>query len=201
MVFLLDFFPVVVFFIAYYIPEEQSQRLFVATAAIMVAIIIQVLTHWLIYRKVKKMHLITLAIILILGGATLLTQDKRFFLWKPTIVNWLFALVFVASEWIGNKPIIQRMLEETVHLPAKIWLNLNRMWTVFFLFLGGINLYVAYYFSEQIWVNFKLFGMLGLTLLFTIAQAIYLSIHAGITTPQDNSLKEEILDSKPTKKQ
>jgi len=175
MKFLFDYFPIVAFFIAYYIPDDLSQRMFLATAVAIIAVIIQVTLYWLIYRRVEKMHLITLVIILILGGATLITQDKRIFMWKPTAVNWLFALAFLGSEFIGEKPLIQRMMEHAIDIPTQVWVNLNRGWTVFFLFMGSVNLYVAFNFAEHIWVNFKLFGMLGLTLLFAVGQAIYMS--------------------------
>ncbi len=175
MKFLFDFFPVVAFFVAYYIPDDLAQRMFFATAVTIIAVIIQVSAYWLLYRRVEKMHLATLVIILILGGITLFTQDKRFFMWKPTVVNWLFALAFLASEFIGNKNLVQRIMEHAIKIPAQAWVNLNRGWILFFLSMGGANLYVAFNFAEHVWVNFKLFGMLGLTLLFGIIQAVYLS--------------------------
>ena len=177
MKFLFDFFPVVAFFIAYYIPDDLSERMFLATGVAIIAVIIQVAAYWIVKHRVEKMHIITLAVILILGGATLLTRDKHFFMWKPTVVNWLFAVVFLGSQFIGKKPIIQRMLEHALSVPDRIWMNLNLSWVLFFTFLGGINIYVAYNFAEHIWVNFKLFGMLGLTLLFAVGQAIYMSRH------------------------
>lgn len=179
---LIDFFPVLAFFIAYYIPDDLTQRMYLATAAAIVAAIIQVTVYWLIYRRFEKMHLITLAIILVLGGLTLLLQDRRFFMWKPTAVNWLFATAFLISEFIGKKPLIQRMMDHALSVPAPVWYTLNRSWIVFFIFSGALNLYVAYTFAENIWVNFKLFGILGLTLMFAMGQAVYLAKH--ITEPE-----------------
>ncbi len=175
MKFLFDFFPVAAFFIAYYIPDDLAQRMFVATAVAIIAVIIQVSVYWLIYRRVEKMHLVTLVVILILGGITLITHDKRFFMWKPTVVNWVFAMALMASEFIGKKNLMQRLMEHAIEMPAHVWVKLNRGWMLFFVFMGGINLYVAFNFVEHVWVNFKLFGILGLTLLFAIAQTVYLS--------------------------
>lgn len=174
---LIDFFPVIAFFIAYYIPDDLNQRMYIATTAAIIAAIIQVSLYWILHRKFEKMHLMTLAIILILGGLTLFLQDKRFFMWKPTAVNWLFAVAFIISEYIGSKPLIQRMMDHALNLPPKIWYRLNRSWTVFFIFSGAVNLFVAFNFAENIWVNFKLFGILGMTLLFAVGQAFYLAKH------------------------
>lgn len=184
MKFLIDFFPVLAFFIAYYIPDNLEQRMYMATAAAIVAAFVQVSLYWLIHRRFEKMHLITLVIILVLGGLTLLLHDKRFFMWKPTVVNWLFAVAFLISEFIGKKPMIQRMMDHAINIPKPIWYTLNRSWTVFFIFSGAINLYVAFNFPENIWVNFKMFGILGLTLLFAIAQAFYLAKH--MVEPEQN---------------
>lgn len=183
---LIDFFPVLAFFIAYYIPDDLTQRMYTATAAAIVAAFIQVGAYWYINRKFEKMHLVTLAIILVLGGMTLLFHDKRFFMWKPTVVNWLFAAAFLVSEFVGKKPLIQRMMDHAINIPAPIWYTLNRSWIAFFIFSGAINLYVAFNFAENIWVNFKLFGILGLTLLFAIGQAFYLAKYMS-EPGQDNS--------------
>lgn len=172
---LFDFFPVIAFFIAYYLPEDRAQAIYLATAVAIVAAAIQITAYWLVKKRVEKMHIITFLVILFLGGATLLLQDKRYFMWKPTAVNWLFALVFIGSEFIGRKNMIQRMMDHAISVPAQVWKILNRSWTGFFLLMGGLNLYVAYTFSEQFWVNFKLFGMLGLTLIFAVGQAVYMS--------------------------
>ncbi len=175
---LFDYFPIVAFFLAYYIPEvDAGQRLLFATAVAMVAVCMQVFLWWLIYRRFESMHLISLVAILILGGATLLTEDKRFFLWKPTVVYWLFSLIFLASEWIGNKPLIQRFMEGSISLSQTFWLRLSRAWVLFFVFMGILNLLVAFNFPEAVWVNFKLFGTLVLTVIFALLQAVFISRH------------------------
>jgi intracellular septation protein len=184
---LFDFFPVLAFFIAYYIPDDLTQRMYFATAVTIVAVIIQISMYWIIYRRFEKMHLITLAIILMLGGLTLLLQDKRFFMWKPTAVNWLFAVAFLISEFIGKKPLIQRMMDHAITIPENVWYTLNRSWIAFFIFSGTINLMVAYRFAEDIWVNFKVFGILGMTMLFAIGQAFYLARY--MTEPENTGEK------------
>lgn len=175
MKFLIDFFPVVAFFIAFYVPEDRSQGIYVATAVAIAASFVQVAVWWLLTRRFEKMHLITLGILVALGTATLLLHDERFIKWKPTAVYWLFAIVLLGSQWLSHKNIVQRMMEHAVTLPPNAWYNLNISWAVFFLFSGTANLYVAYNFSDEIWVNFKLFGILGLTLLFAIGQGFYMN--------------------------
>ena len=177
MKFLFDFFPVVAFFIAFYIPENREQGIYLATFVAICASFIQVGVYWFVHRRFEKMHLITLALLVILGGATLLLHDERFIKLKPTAVNWVFALVFLGSQFIGNKPLVQRMMEQAVTVPRAIWTNLNMSWVIFFITMGVANLYVANNFSSEVWVNFKLFGILGLTFVFVFAQAIYMSRH------------------------
>jgi intracellular septation protein len=173
MKFLFDLFPVLLFFIAY-----KMYDIYVATAVIIVASFLQVGFVWLKHRRVEKMHLITLGLVLFLGGATLLLHDPIFIYWKPTIVNWAFAVAFLGSEFIGKKNLLQRMLDSQITLSSKpVWRNLNLAWVVFFIAMGVINLYVAFNFDEDTWVNFKLFGMMGLTIIFVIGQSFYLAKH------------------------
>ncbi len=121
------------------------------------------------------MHLVTLGLIVILGGATLWLQDERFIKWKPTLVNWMFALAFFGSQFIGKKPLVERMMGAAVQLPGEIWKRLNLVWVVFFVLMGVANLYVVFNYDTDTWVNFKLFGMMGLTFAFVIGQAFYLA--------------------------
>jgi intracellular septation protein len=174
---LFDFIPVLVFFIAFKIPEDPHQGILLATVVAITASLLQVTLFWIKNRRVENMHLITLAIIVVLGGATLLLQDERFIKWKPTAVNWLFALTFLVSQFIGKKNLVRRMMESTIRLPDPIWSRLNLSWVIFFVATGSANLYVAYNFNTETWVNFKLFGIMGLTMLFVIAQAAYLMRH------------------------
>ena len=125
------------------------------------------------------MTLISTALVLILGGISLLLRNELIFKWKPTILFWIMAVVFMASQYIGQKPIAQRFLEtaakEEISVSHDDWRTVNLMWVVFFTTVGGINLYVAYTFPENVWVNFKLFGLTGLTFVFVLVQATWLA--------------------------
>ncbi len=171
MKFLFDLFPILLFFIAYKVYD-----IYVATAVIIVASIIQVVWFWFKHHRIDKMHLITLALVVTLGGATLLLHDENFIKWKPTIVNWAFAIVFFGSHFIGKKTLLQRMLDSQIEVTKQhVWKVLNIAWVAFFVTMGIINLYVAFNFDTDTWVNFKLFGLMGLTLIFVIGQGIYLA--------------------------
>jgi len=172
MKFLYDFFPIVLFFIAY-----KLYGMYVATAVIIVSSLLQVGYSWFRHRKVEKMHLITLVIVLVFGGLTLILQDPVFIKWKPTVVNWLFAVAFLGSQFIGAKTLVERMMSTQIELPSPVWRRLNLTWVAFFIVSGAANIYVAYNYSEDTWVNFKLFGVLGLTIAFIIIQAFYISRH------------------------
>lgn len=167
-----DFFPIFIFFVSY-----KLFGIYNATAIAMVASFLQVAFYRLKYKRYEKAHLISLGIIFILGGATLFFHNPWFIKWKPTGIYWLSSLVFLGSAFIGNKPLIQKMMEGNISLPSNVWYRLNYAWTVFFILMGGINLYVAYYYSTDVWVNFKLFGGAGFTLIFVFLQAIYLTRH------------------------
>lgn len=169
---LFDFFPILIFFVSY-----KLFGIYDATAIAMVASLIQVVFHRLKHQRYEKMHLISLAIIFILGGATLFFHNPWFIKWKPTGIYWLTSLVFLASPFVGKKPLIQKMMDGNINLPEKIWYRLNYAWALFFVLMGSANLYVAYYYDTNIWVNFKLFGGAGFTLLFVFLQAIYLTKH------------------------
>lgn len=183
MKFLYDFFPILLFFIAY-----KMYGIYAATVVAIVASIIQVGTFWLKHRRFENMHLVTLGLIVVLGGATLWLQDERFIKWKPTLVNWLFGLAFLGSQFIGKKPLVERMMSAAVQLPNEIWGRLNLIWVIFFVFMGVANLYVVYNYDTDTWVNFKLFGMMGLTFAFVIAQAFYLARHM---TEDEAEVEEE----------
>ncbi len=180
---LFDFFPILLFFIAY-----KAYDIYAATLVAIVASIAQVGWARFKHGKVETMHLVTLGLIIVFGGATLLLQDETFIKWKPTVVNALFAAVFLASQFIGKKTIVERLMSASITLPAPIWIRLNWSWVIFFSTLAALNLYVAYGFDTDTWVNFKLFGMLGLTLAFLIAQGFYLSRHMIDT---DSELEKE----------
>ncbi len=168
---LVDYIPLVVFILAYF-----YQDIFFATGMLMVAMPVVLALQWLMTKKINKIYAASTVLVLVLGGATLAFKNPTFLYWKPTVLNWLIAIVFLGSQWIGDKTVVQRMLENAAELSADQWIRLNQIWVVFFSIVGGINIYVAYNFSEAFWVKFKLFGMLGLTLIFVIIQSIWLTL-------------------------
>jgi len=170
MKFLFDFFPIVLFFAAY-----KYANIYVATSVAIAASIGQVGYNWFKHGRVETMQWITLVLIVVFGGATLWLQDEMFIKWKPTVLNWMFAVAFLGSQYIGKKSLVERMLAANISLPQDVWTRLNWSWVTFFVFLGGANLYVVYNFDTDTWVNFKLFGMMGLTIAFVLLQAMFLS--------------------------
>lgn len=172
---LFDFLPVIAFFVAYKLAD-----IYVATLVIIVATVIQVSIHWLRTRRLNPMHLVSTGLIMIFGGLTLVIRDTSFIMWKPTVVNWLFAAAFLVSLWrrFGDRPLIQRLMSATdaeFSLSPPLWRRLNWMWIGFFILMGAANLAVFHYFDEATWVDFKLFGMLGLTLVFIVAQGFWIA--------------------------
>ena len=175
---LFDFFPIILFFVTFKFFDDQQQGILYATAVVIVATMVQVGVTWFARRKVEKMHLVTLVLVVVLGGITLALKDEIFIKWKPTVVNWLFGLAFLATQLVGKTTLVERVMGANVALPAAIWRRLNASWVTFFAAVGALNLYVVYNFDTDTWVNFKLFGMLGLTLIFVLAQAAYMMRHA-----------------------
>lgn len=181
---LVDFLPVVAFFIAY-----KLSGIYVATAVLIVAVILQSIVQWRRKGKLSNMHLISAALVLVFGGLTLAIQDEVFIMWKPTVVNWLFACGFLASQLraFGGRPLVERLMTTVgteVDLTARQWTQLNLMWVAYFALMGIANWVVFRNFDESTWVNFKLFGMLGMTLVFVTIQGFWI---AARTRPQDAS--------------
>lgn len=170
MKFLFDLFPVVLFFVAF-----KVWGIYTATAVAIAASFAQIGWVWLRHRKVEPMLWASLAIIVVFGGATLLLRDETFIKWKPTVLYWLFAAVLAGGELFFRRNLMKSMLAHQVQLPASAWRRLNWSWAGFFAFMGAANLYVAYSFSTDKWVDFKLFGGIGLMLLFVLAQALFLA--------------------------
>jgi len=182
MKFMFDFFPVLLFFIVY-----KAYDIYTATAVLIIACFVQTAGHWAIHRRFEKSHLITLVLVSLFGGATLLLQDEMFIKWKPSVINWLFGVAFIGSQFIGEKSLIQRMLGAQLELPQTIWRNLNSAWATFFIALGFVNLYVVYNFDTDTWVDFKLFGLMGLTLGFMLLQGLYLAKHIKEVPAEDDA--------------
>jgi len=196
MKFLFDLMPVLLFFAAYKLAgmnDAEAARLatsllgaditakqapiLIATAVTIVATFVQIALVWFKHRKVDTMLWVSLAIVTLLGGATLFFHDPTFIKWKPTAVYWLFGVVLLGSATLLKKNLIRAVLEAQMQLPDPIWSRLNTAWALFFVLMGFLNIYVAFNYAEDTWVNFKLFGGTGLMLVFVVAQGLYLSRH------------------------
>ena len=182
----IDFLPVVAFVVAYWLTDFHT-----AVMVIMAAMLIQVSLTWLITRTVNRMTLASTVLVVVLGGVSLILKNDLIFKWKPTILNWAFAAVFFGSQFIGDRPVVQRLLQsvakEEITLNRRDWHTLNLMWVMFFVLSGVANIYVAYNFPEKIWVNFKLFGLLGLTIVFVLLQSVWLSRRDSQASPDTQS--------------
>lgn len=174
MKFFFDLFPVVLFVATYMLTDS----IYLATAVIIPASIAQVVFARVRYGKVDKMLWASLVLILVMGGLTLALQDKRFIMWKPTLLYWLFAVVLALAPLVNGTNLIRTILGKELSAPDHVWSKLNLSWVGFFVAMGVLNLYVAYTFSERFWVQFKLWGGLGLMLAFVVAQALVLSRYA-----------------------
>ena len=170
MQFFIDFLPIILFFIAY-----KFFNLFIATYVAIAAAILHIVYMRLKGKKIEFMQWATLATICVLGGATLFFQNELFIKWKPTAVYWLLSLGFLTSQFVGQKPLARRMMERSLTLADSQWKKLNLSWVLFFTIMGGLNIFVLTYYDTNTWVNFKLFGTLGLTLVFILGQAFILS--------------------------
>ena len=174
-----EFVPIVVFVITYYFTD-----IYYATAALMIAVTIQVGAMRLAGREIGHQLMVTFWLSLVFGGLTLLYQDKTFIQWKPTILNWLLACALIGSHYVGNRNLVQRMLDAQLTLPTRAWSHLNFGWAGGFTLAGILNLYVAYNFSESFWVSYKLIGGFGLTLLYVLATVAYLAATGHLEEPE-----------------
>jgi len=178
MKFLFDIFPLLLFFAAF-----KVYGIYVATAVAIVASFAQVAFYWFRHRKFETMHLITLAVIVVFGGLTLALHNDTFIRWKPTILYWIFAVLVLGSHFVGAKTAMERLLGNQLALNAQVWRYYNLSWGLFFIVAGALNLYVAFFYAldqaenvrQATWVNFKVFGLLGLTLGFAVIQALFLA--------------------------
>ena len=193
----IDFIPLLLFFIVTKLDprvieiaghELSFGGIYSATAVLIVSSIVVYGAIFISQRKLEKSQWLTLIACLVFGGLTLAFHSETFLKWKAPVVNWLFALAFAGSHFIGDKVLIKRMMGHALSLPDAIWTRLNVAWIGFFLFCGAANLFVAFTY-QSIWVDFKVFGSLGMTVLFLIAQGIYLSRHLHDTDPTDTTPK------------
>lgn len=203
MKFLFDLFPVILFFGSYswakshmasaqaiadrYLSAfvagpaipESSVPILLATALAIVASALQIVYLFLRKRKIEATLWVSLIVITVFGGATIYFGSEEFIKWKPTVLYWLFAGALLVSNLAFRKNLIRTMMEKKIQLPDPVWQKLNVAWIVFFAFMGVLNLYVAFWggFETSTWVSFKLFGGMGLMLVFVVGQSIYLSRH------------------------
>lgn len=174
---LIDFFPIILFFVAF-----KVWGIYTATAVAIVATVAQIAYLRLKHGKVEPTQWVSLGVIVLFGGATLLAHNDSFIKWKPTVLYWLMGGALLIGQLLFRKNLLRSVMGAQLQLPDAIWLRLNWAWTAFFAAMGALNIWVAYSFDTDTWVNFKLFGGMGLMLAFVIAQAIYMSRYL----PQDD---------------
>ncbi|MEP8701755.1 septation protein A [Enterobacter roggenkampii] len=174
----LDFLPLAVFFAVY-----KLYDIFAATKALIIVTAVVLIYSWIRYRKVEKMALITFVLVAVFGGLTIALHDVEFIKWKVTVIYALFAAALLFSQWFMKKPLIQSMLGKELTLPQGVWSRLNIAWAIFFILCGLANIYIAFWLPQDIWVNFKVFGLTALTLIFTLLSGVYIYRHM----PQDDN--------------
>ncbi len=195
----IDFIPLLLFFIVYKIEPRIVEiaghslsvgGIYSATAMLIISSLVVYGILFIKQRKLEKSQWLTLIACLVFGSLTLAFHSETFLKWKAPVVNWLFALAFAGSHFIGDKLLIKRIMGHALTLPDAVWTRLNLAWIGFFLFCGAANLFVAFTY-QSIWVDFKVFGSLGMTLLFLVAQGIYLSRHLHDTDAPTTHSKSE----------
>lgn len=167
---LFDLFPILLFFIAF-----KVKGIFVATAVAIAATVLQIIWSKYKHGKVDTMLWVSFAIIGVFGGATLALHDETFIKFKPSVLYWLFSVILLGSNLLFKKNLMRSLLSEKMALPVRVWNRLNLSWSLFFAVLGFLNLYVAFNYSTDAWVNFKLFGFTGMMLVFILAQSAWLA--------------------------
>jgi len=197
---LAEFIPIVLFFIVYQMKGTSIELggwshtldgIFSATAVLMAATLTQVVISSVIARRLEKIQVWLLLAVLIFGGATLFFRNQLFIQWKPTIFNWALGLAFGASQFIGKKNLMERTLGSQLQLPHVAWRRLNLIWTANFAVVGALNLYVAYYYSEDTWVSYKLYSSIGFTVVLTLLSAFLISPHLKDEIDNDQKADDE----------
>lgn len=181
---LLDFLPLIVFFVVY-----KLHDIFWATGALIAATLVAFLYSWYKFGKVEKPMLVTMILVVVFGGLTIYFHNPEFIKWKVTIIYSLFAGALLIGQWFFKKLLIQSMLGKEITLPQAVWQRLNTAWALFFIACGLLNIYVAFWLSEALWMNFKVFGLTGLTLLFTLVCGVYIYRH--LPAEQNNNGSEQ----------
>lgn len=171
MKFLIDFFPILLFFIAYKMGDIYN-----ATGILMAATVLQMLIIWRLDGRLQTMHKVTLALVLGFGALTLALQDERFIKWKPTVLYAGLALALAFSQWVMRRNVLQLLLGSQLALPPPVWARLNVAWVLYCAFMSALNAYVVMYYSTEAWVDFKLWGYV-FPLAFIIGQGLYIARH------------------------
>jgi intracellular septation protein len=191
---LLEFIPIALFFITYQLKGESIalggweytfDGMFSATAVLMIATVLQVVATYALTREFEKRLMWLLLAVMVFGGATLIFRNQMFIQWKPTIFNWALAVAFGGSQFFGDKNLMERTLGSQIHLPKAVWAKLNLLWVSNFAIVGALNLLVAYGYSEDVWVSYKLYSAIGFTLLLTILTALLISPHLKDEQPEE----------------
>jgi intracellular septation protein len=204
---LLYFLPIILFFVAFKAADANKEAaaalatghfgflvsggvvgpgeapVLLATVVVIVATLLQVAYLAARGRKIDLMLWVSLALVVVMGGLTIWLHSETFIKWKPTLLYWVMGSAFALAPLLFGKNLLKLLLGEQLQLPAPVWQRLNLAWVLFFAAMGGLNLWVAFTFSTDAWVNFKLFGSLGLMLVFTIAQGLYLARHLPDEAP------------------
>jgi intracellular septation protein len=186
-----EFLPLILFLGAY-----VYKGIYFAIATLMVAMPIGFIIKYLRTRTVDRMYMWSTIFLLVFGAAALYFRNAQFIYWKPTAFYWVVSVAFLLSLWIGDKPLVRRFLEMTGELPTErislsAWRGLNLVWVAFFAAMGIANIYVAYNYSEQVWVNFKVFGLMALTFVFMLAQGVWLVSKLGGDEPVSDAQEPE----------
>lgn len=178
--------PLVLFFVTYQMKGTELvlgswshtlDGIFSATAVLIIATLLQVILTWIITRRLEKRLLWMLAAVSVFGGATLIFRDQTFIFWKPTVFNWVLALAFAGSHFIGERNLMERTLGSQIELPKAVWARLLWLWVANFAVVGTLNIIVAYQLGEEFWVSYKLYSAIGFTLLLTLITALMVAPH------------------------
>ncbi len=189
---LAELIPLLLFFIVYQMKGTEIEiagwhhtidGIFSATTVLIIATAAQVIITWILTRELEKRLLWLLAAVSLFGGATLFFKNQIFIFWKPTAFNWVLALAFGSSHFIGERNLMERTLGSQIQLPAKIWTQLLWLWVGYFTLVGSLNLVVAYQFSEEFWVSYKLYSAIGFTLVLAIMTALLVAPHVPEELP------------------
>ncbi|HNP36385.1 MAG TPA: inner membrane-spanning protein YciB [Woeseiaceae bacterium] len=186
---LFEFLPLILFLAAY-----LYKGIYVALGVLMVAMPIGLLVKYVRTKKIDRMYLWSTIFLLLAGAATFYFRNPKFLYWKPTAFYWVVGAAFLLSTWIGDRPLVKRFFDsatelQTDKLTGTQWTRLNLVWVIFFVVMGGLNIYVAYNFPEKFWVNFKVFGLMGITVVFMLAQGFWLI--SKMDSDTDNNIEEK----------